>query len=92
MKKFIFVTLMVSSFFTYANEWTKGEIRRVDIDNKKLTIKHEEIKSLDMPPMSMVFNVESVDSLKGLKPGDQVEFIADQKGTKLFANQIKQLQ
>ena len=34
---------------------TEGEIRKVDMDNKKLTIKHGEIKNLDMPGMTMVF-------------------------------------
>lgn len=92
MQKLIFVGLMVASFFANASEWTKGEIRRIDIDNKKVTIKHEEIKSLDMPPMSMVFNVDNSETLKGLKPGDQIEFSADQKSGKLYVKQIKQLQ
>jgi Cu/Ag efflux protein CusF len=39
----------------------------------------------------MVFYVENADILKGINPGDKVEFIPDQKGTKLFVKQIKQL-
>ena len=41
-----------------AAEMAAGEIRKVDKDAKKLTIKHGEIKSLDMPPMTMVFQVK----------------------------------
>ena len=41
-----------------------GEIRKVDTDNKKITIKHGEIKNLDMPPMTMVFQVKD-DALLG---------------------------
>ncbi len=92
MKKILFLTMLLASFAVGAAEWTKGEIRRVDIENKKVTIKHEEIKSLDMAPMSMVFNVDTSDMLKGINAGDQVEFIAEQRGTKLFAKQLKKIQ
>jgi len=91
MKKLIAMGLFLLSSSVFATEWAKGEVRRIDIENKKLTIKHEEIKSLDMPPMSMVFYVENADILKGINPGDKVEFIPDQKGAKLFVKQIKQL-
>lgn len=92
MKNILLLTMLLASFAVGAAEWTKGEIRRVDIDNKKVTIKHEEIKSLDMAPMSMVFNVDTSDMLKGINTGDQVEFIAEQRGAKLFAKQIKKIQ
>jgi Cu/Ag efflux protein CusF len=92
MRSLIAISLLLFSFSSFANEWTKGEIRRVDIDNKKITIKHEELKNLDMPQMSMVFYVENSEILKGVKPGDQIEFIADQKGTKYFVIQIKKSQ
>ncbi len=81
-----------ASFAVKATEWTKGEIRRVDIDNKKVTIKHDEIKSLDMTPMPTVFNVDTPDMLRGIATGDQVEFVAEQRGTKLFAKQLKKIQ
>lgn len=44
----------VSSALT---EMTQGEVRKVDNEASKLTIKHGEIKKLDMPPMTMVFQV-----------------------------------
>lgn len=89
MRPLIAISLLLLSFSSLANEWTKGEIRRLDIDNKKITIKHEEIKNLDMPQMSMVFYVENSEILKGVKSGDQIEFIADQKGTKYFVRQLR---
>lgn len=92
MKNLLSIGLLLFSFSSFAQEWVKGEIRRIDVDNKKITIKHEEIKSLDMPPMSMVFYVENSEILKGIKPGDQIEFIADQKGTKFFVKQVRQSQ
>ena len=57
-----------------------GEIRKVDKDAKKITIKHGEIKSLDMPPMTMVFRVKEAAMLDAVKPGDKVKFSADKIG------------
>lgn len=54
-----------------------GEIRKVDTAAKKITIKHGEIKSLDMPPMTMVFQVKDPAMLEKVKPGDSVRFRAD---------------
>lgn len=92
MKNLVGVVMALMSLSLSAAEWTKGEVRRVDIENKKISIRHEEIKSLDMPPMSMVFYVENTGLLKGISPGDQVEFVAGQTNTKLFVRDIKKVQ
>ena len=34
---------------------TEAEVRKVDKAHGKVTLKHGEIKNLDMPPMTMVF-------------------------------------
>ena len=54
-----------------------GEIRKVDPAAKKITIKHGEIKNLDMPPMTMVFQVKDPTMLDKVKAGDKVKFRAD---------------
>lgn len=54
-----------------------GEVRKVDREQAKVTIKHGPIPNLDMPPMSMVFRVSSPKLLEGLKAGDKVRFAAD---------------
>jgi Cu/Ag efflux protein CusF len=54
-----------------------GEVRKVDKGAKKLTIKHGEIKSLDMPPMTMVFQVKDGAMLDALKAGDRIRFVAE---------------
>ena len=56
---------------------TEGEVRRVDKDAKKITIKHGPISNLDMPPMTMVFQVKDPAVLERVKPGDNVKFSAD---------------
>jgi Cu/Ag efflux protein CusF len=58
------------------SDWADGEIRRIDRENGRLTIRHGDIPSLDMPPMSMVFGVRERGWLDGLKPGDRIRFKA----------------
>jgi len=58
----------------------EGEVRRVDKDAGKLTIKHGEIKSLEMPPMTMVYRVKDPAMLDQVKPGDRVRFTAENIG------------
>jgi Cu/Ag efflux protein CusF len=55
---------------------TEGEVRKVDRETNKLTIKHGEIRNLDMPPMTMVFQVQDAAMLDKLKPGDKIRFSA----------------
>lgn len=60
---------------------TAGEIRKVDAVQGKLTIRHEEIKSITMPPMTMVFVVQDPKQMQDLKVGDKVMFqVVDQAG------------
>jgi Cu(I)/Ag(I) efflux system periplasmic protein CusF len=67
-----------------------GEIRKVDKDAGKLTIKHGEIKSLDMPPMTMVFRVKEPAMLEAVKAGDKVKFDAQQVGGQYVVTTIEQ--
>jgi Cu(I)/Ag(I) efflux system periplasmic protein CusF len=55
----------------------EAEIRKIDLENKKVTLKHGEIKNLDMPGMTMVFQVKDVTMLEKIKSGDKVKFTAD---------------
>lgn len=68
---------------------TDGEIRKVDKDNGKLTIKHAEIKSLDMPGMTMVFGVKDKAMLDKLQAGDKVKFRAAGEAGKFTVTEIE---
>ncbi len=57
-------------------ELASGEVRRIDKAQNKITLRHGEIKSLDMPPMSMVFQVRDAALLDSVKVGDKVLFAA----------------
>ena len=54
-----------------------AEVRKVDKSAGKITLRHGEIKNLDMPPMSMVFSVKDPALLAKVKAGDKVRFAAD---------------
>ena len=56
---------------------TSAEVRKVDKDNKKITLKHGEIKNLDMPPMTMVFKVKDAAMLDKVQAGDKVMFTVE---------------
>ena len=54
-----------------------GEVRKVDMEAKKLTLRHGPLANLDMPPMTMVFEVKDPAMLEKVKAGDKVRFTAD---------------
>ena len=66
-----------------------GEIRKVDMENKKITIKHGAIKNLDMPGMTMVFQVKDAALLSKVKEGDKVRFSAEKSGTAILVTAIE---
>jgi Cu/Ag efflux protein CusF len=78
--------LAASSPWAYATshdqtgQLTDGEVRKVDKDAKKITIRHGPIVNLDMPAMTMVFQVKDPALLDQLKTGDKIRFIADKVG------------
>lgn len=54
-----------------------GEIRKVDKDAGKITIKHGPIQNLDMPGMTMVFQVKNPAMLDQVATGDKVKFAVE---------------
>jgi len=59
--------------------WATAEVRRIDKAAGKVSLKHGDIKNLDMPPMSMVFQVKDPSQLDALQVGQQVRFQAVQE-------------
>jgi len=72
-----------------SEEMTDGVIRKIDRDNKKITIKHGEIKNLDMPGMTMVFQVKDPAVLDTVKTGDKVKFRAEKAGGSFVVTEIQ---
>jgi Cu/Ag efflux protein CusF len=72
-----------------AAELADGEIRKIDRENSKLTIKHGPLKSLDMPPMTMVFGVQHAELLEKLQVGDKVRFDAEKVEGRIVVTRIE---
>ncbi|MFZ5511043.1 MAG: copper-binding protein [Pseudomonadota bacterium] len=60
-----------------ASALSDGEVKKVDKEAGKLTIKHGPLANLDMPPMTMVFRVKEPAMLDQLKEGDKIKFTAE---------------
>jgi Cu(I)/Ag(I) efflux system protein CusF len=60
-----------------AAELVDAEVRKIDRDAGKITLRHGELKNLNMPGMTMIFRVRDAALLDGVKAGDQVRFSAD---------------
>lgn len=72
-----------------ASDMTEAEVRKVDMDNKKITLKHGDIKSLDMPGMTMVFQVKDPAMLDKVKAGDKVRFKAEKSNGAIVVTEIQ---
>lgn len=53
--------------------WISAEVRRIDAELGRLTLRHGEMPHLDMPPMTMVFSVLDRSWLQGLQAGHPVQ-------------------
>lgn len=69
--------LQSSAVIAQSTEMSTGEVRKIDAENGKVTLKHGPIKNLDMLGMTMVFRVKETKLLEGLKAGDSVAFTAE---------------
>jgi Cu/Ag efflux protein CusF len=68
---------------------SEGEVRKVDKDAKKITIKHGPLANLDMPAMTMVFQVKDPAMLEQVKAGDKVKFQAEKVGSAYTVTQME---
>lgn len=68
---------------------TDGEIRKVDLVNGKVTLKHGDIKHMDMPSMTMVFTAKDKVLLTGLKVGDKIKFMAEKTNGQMWVTFIE---
>jgi len=74
------LALALTVTLAWAADMSDGEVRKVDKAAGKITLKHGEIKNLDMPPMSMVFRVKDPAWLDKFQPGDKVKFQVEKIG------------
>ncbi|MCM2341199.1 copper-binding protein [Rhodoferax sp.] len=68
---------------------TDGEVRKIDKEAGKLTIRHGEIKHLEMPPMTMIFVARDKSMLDKVKTGDKVRFMATHENGQMIVTDIQ---
>jgi Cu(I)/Ag(I) efflux system protein CusF len=68
---------------------TEGEVRKVDKDAAKITLRHEALANLGMPAMTMVFRVADPKFLDTVKQGDKVRFVAEKVGGQFTVTKIE---
>ena len=67
---------------------TAGEVTKVDKSTGRLTLKHGEIKHMDMPPMTMAFRVSDARLLDSVVVGDRVRFSVERVDGQYTVTQI----
>jgi Cu/Ag efflux protein CusF len=70
-------------------EWVAAEVRKIDLENSRVTLRHGEIESVNMSAMTMVFAVRDVSMLEAIKVGDAILFTVVRDQGRLVVTQIK---
>lgn len=73
------------------DELTRAEVRKLDMEYGKITLKHEPIKSLGMPGMTMVFQIKDKALFDGLAEGDTVLVKIEKQGRALVVTALDKL-
>ena len=71
-------------------EHVNGVVKKVNLERKTVTVTHEELKSLDMPAMTMVFDVADPAMLDALKDGQDIAFTVERINGRLTITDIKE--
>lgn len=74
-----------------AADMVDGLVRKIDADGGKITLRHGEIRHLNMPGMTMVFRVTNPAMLTGVAVGDAVRFRADHVGGEFVVTELVHL-
>jgi Cu(I)/Ag(I) efflux system periplasmic protein CusF len=76
----------------HAAELSEGEVRKIDKETGKMTLRHGPLANLDMPAMTMVFQVSDKAMLDQVKVGDKVRFQAEKIGSQYTVTKIEAAQ
>ena len=89
MKHFALAVALALAAGSALAQLADGEVRKVDRGANRVTLKHGPVPSIDMPPMTMVFQVKDASLLARLKAGDKVKFDAEKIGGQYFVTRIE---
>lgn len=88
----LMATTSLASYGVWAQsavEMTHGEVKKIDKDSQKITLKHGEIKNLEMPPMTMVFRTQDPTMLDKVHKGDKVRFSVERRDGAMVVTAIE---
>ena len=68
---------------------TDGEVRKIDKDAGKITIKHGDIKHMDMPGMTMVFVAKDKALLDKTSVGAKIQFMVTNENGQMTVTDIQ---
>lgn len=71
---------------------TEGEVRKIDKETGKITLRHGEIRNLAMAAMTMVLRVQDPAMLDGVQVGDKVLFAAERQNGAITIVQLQKAQ
>lgn len=69
-----------------------GEVKKIDREAGKITLRHGEIANLNMGAMTMVFRTKDSAMLEQIKVGDKVSFAADRVDGAIVVVQLQKVQ
>jgi len=72
-----------------ASVWSEGTVRKLDVAAGNVTLAHGPLANLGMPAMTMRFVATPASLLKGVKVGDRVRFVAEERDGKLAVTAIE---
>jgi Cu/Ag efflux protein CusF len=75
-----------------ASPMTDGEVKKVDKAAARITLKHGEIKSLDIPAMTMAYRVKDPAMLDKVQPGQHVRFSVERIDSQYTVVQLEPAQ
>lgn len=81
--------VLATTATAWSAEMASGTIKKVDAAQKKITIKHGELKDLEMPAMTMVFAAGDAVDVTKLKAGQKVKFMASRVNGRLTVTEVK---
>jgi Cu(I)/Ag(I) efflux system protein CusF len=83
------VISLASPLMTEELQWVSAEVRKIDLETARVTLRHEEIKSINMSAMTMPFYVRNPSMLQTIKVGDAVLFVVVREQGRLVITHLK---
>ena len=82
------LALVIAAAYAQEPPLVSGTVRKIDVEQGKITLDHGPIKNLDMEGMTMVFRVADPAMLKATKPGAKIRFTAERVNGQITVTKI----